>query len=73
MLQLINLLKGIPNIMEIWGHTIMEKVSLLKEIYENWSQEGLQDSFSLEGIRHAGLVSSIANLQKYTIFSDAGW
>ncbi|XP_008776209.2 uncharacterized protein LOC103696382 isoform X2 [Phoenix dactylifera] len=65
-------LRGIPNIMEIWEHTIMEKLSLPKEIYENWSpEEGLQHSFSLEGIPHAGLVSSIANLQNYTIFSDA--
>lgn len=73
MLQLINLLKDNPNIMEIWGPTIMEKMSLLKEIFENWSQERLQHSFSLEGIPHAGLMSSVANLQNYTIFSDAGW
>ncbi|XP_019709474.1 uncharacterized protein [Elaeis guineensis] len=66
-----NVLRGIPNIMEIWGHTITEKMSLLKEIYENWPPERLQHSFSLEGIPNAGLVSSIANLQNYTIFSDA--
>ncbi|KAG1338013.1 hypothetical protein COCNU_04G003190 [Cocos nucifera] len=64
-------LRGIPNIMEMRGHTIMEKMSLLKEIYENWSPERLQHSFSLEGIPHAGLASSVANLQNYTIFSDA--
>lgn len=63
-------LRGIPNIMEICGHTIMEKVALLKEIYENWSAEGYQQS-SLQGIPHAGLVSSIANLQNCIFFSDA--
>ncbi|WOK92755.1 hypothetical protein Cni_G01446 [Canna indica] len=66
-----NLVKGVPNIMEMFGDVIMEKVTSLKDTCQNMSSKRIHHCLSFEGIPYAGLFSSIANFQNDVILCNA--
>ncbi|PWA79453.1 NHL domain-containing protein [Artemisia annua] len=63
--------KGFANIMEICGPLIQEKSSLLKEIPSSSLPQHIATKFSVEGISHAGLVSSVATFQGNIVICDS--
>ncbi|CAL9174578.1 unnamed protein product [Musa hybrid cultivar] len=65
------IVRGVSNIMEMCGDMIMEKVTLLKDIYQNMPSKRLHHCLSFEGIPFAGLFSSVASFQNDVILCDA--
>ncbi|CAH1424569.1 unnamed protein product [Lactuca virosa] len=59
--------KGSANIIEICGQLIKRKSSLVKEIPPSQLP---QNNFSVEGISHAGLLSSVAAFQDNIVICD---
>ncbi|CAH9135975.1 unnamed protein product [Cuscuta epithymum] len=57
------IVRGFSNIMEICGHTIMEKSNILKQVPDGLLKRVVHTSCSLEGVPYAALISSIATLQ----------
>ena len=64
--------EGFANIMEICGPLIQEKSSLLKEIPSSSLPLHIATKFSVEGMSHAGLVSSVATFQGNIVICDSG-
>ncbi|THU62382.1 hypothetical protein C4D60_Mb01t04550 [Musa balbisiana] len=65
------IVRGVSNIMEMCGDMIMEKVTLVKDIYQNMPSKRLHHCLSFEGIPFAGLFSSVASFQNDVILCDA--
>ncbi|KAL3531126.1 hypothetical protein ACH5RR_010448 [Cinchona calisaya] len=65
-------IKGFPNVMEICGQTIMEKLSVMKHIPNDRLQQHIDITYSVDGIPHPGLMSSVAKFKDDVAFSDAG-
>ncbi|GJT00728.1 NHL repeat-containing protein [Tanacetum coccineum] len=63
--------KGFANIMEICGPLILKKSSLLKEIPSSSLPQHIATKVSVEGILHAGLVSSVATFQDNVVICDS--
>ncbi|XP_072974965.1 uncharacterized protein [Typha angustifolia] len=63
--------KVLRGVIDLCERTMMERVSLLKGIYENWSSGAHEQPLSLEGIPYAGHLSSIASFDNYSIFCDS--
>lgn len=64
--------EGFPNIMEICGQILREKMSFCQEMLGNWLQQSVGPKYSIEGLPYAGLMSSFATLQNNIIFCDPG-
>ncbi|CAI9265484.1 unnamed protein product [Lactuca saligna] len=63
--------KGSSKIIEICGHLIKEKSSLVKEILP--SQQLPQNNFSVEGISRAGLLYSVFLAETLDVVQDIDW
>ncbi|KAM7523396.1 hypothetical protein LguiA_013298 [Lonicera macranthoides] len=63
--------KGFPKILEICGHMIMEKSSLLKQMPSHWLQQHVDSNCSLEEFPYAGLMSSAATFQDHIVICDS--
>ncbi|KAJ9548009.1 hypothetical protein OSB04_020552 [Centaurea solstitialis] len=59
------------NIVEICGPLILKKSSLLKDIPANKLPEHIATNFSVNGISHAGLLSSVVTFEDNIVISDA--
>ncbi|URD74888.1 hypothetical protein MUK42_24900 [Musa troglodytarum] len=65
------IVRGVSNIIEMCEDMIMEKVTLLKDIYQNMPSKRLHHCLSFEGIPFAGLFSSVASFQNDVILCGA--
>ncbi|KAJ4728504.1 NHL repeat-containing protein 2 [Melia azedarach] len=61
--------RGLSNVLEICEQLIMEKVSLLKQIPQEWLLHQT-DSRCLNGLPSAGLISSLIAFQNHIIMCD---
>ncbi|XVF32224.1 hypothetical protein REPUB_Repub17cG0062800 [Reevesia pubescens] len=62
--------KGLPNTLELCRHLIMEKVSLLKKMPDYLLQQQTDNDLSLEGLPYAGLISCVTTFQNHIIMCD---
>ncbi|KAL4571917.1 hypothetical protein LXL04_018684 [Taraxacum kok-saghyz] len=62
--------KGSAKIIEICGHLITEKSSILNKIPPSQLPRHLTGTFSVEGIPHAGMVSSVATFEDNIVICD---
>ncbi|XP_077252837.1 NHL domain-containing protein isoform X2 [Tasmannia lanceolata] len=65
-----DVVKGSPNIMELCGDIIMEKISLLEGVIGKCLQQRVDSSCSLTGLPYTGLVSSLATFHNNLVFCD---
>ncbi|KVI12311.1 Six-bladed beta-propeller, TolB-like protein [Cynara cardunculus var. scolymus] len=63
--------KGSAKIVEISGPLILKKSSLLTDIPANKLPQHIATNFSVNGISHAGLLSSVVTFQDNIVISDA--
>lgn len=63
---------GLPRILEICGQQILEKLSPLKDMPHDWSQEQANITSSPEGLPYTGLMSSMTTLPNHPIICDTG-
>ncbi|XP_042482662.1 uncharacterized protein LOC122063074 isoform X2 [Macadamia integrifolia] len=62
--------KGFPNILEIYGEMIMERRSSLKQILHSCLQQKIDHNCSLDGLQYCSLISSLATFQNSIVFCD---
>ncbi|KAI5679987.1 hypothetical protein M9H77_01214 [Catharanthus roseus] len=62
--------KGFPKILEISGQMIKERALLMKHMPDDWLVQQVNTSYSLDGIPHAGLMSSVAKFKDNVIICD---
>ncbi|XP_050364032.1 uncharacterized protein LOC126782770 isoform X2 [Argentina anserina] len=62
--------KGFPKIMDVCGLEIMKKVSLLKQMPDDWLQQQTNAVCSPKRLPYAGLISSLTTLQNHVILCD---
>lgn len=63
--------KGSAKIVEICGPLILKKSSLLTDIPTNKLPQHIATNFSVNGISHAGLLSSVVTFEDNIVISDA--
>ncbi|KAG9149522.1 hypothetical protein Leryth_014298 [Lithospermum erythrorhizon] len=64
------IVKGAEKILENCGPTLLEKSRLLGQFPRDWLERQEYDDFSLEGVPHAGLLSSLAALGDHLFVCD---
>ncbi|EEF41258.1 catalytic, putative [Ricinus communis] len=64
------IIRGFPKILETCGQLITEKVSLLKQMPNDWLQQQIDASCSPEGLPFASLLSSVTTFQNHLIMCD---
>ncbi|ESR56860.1 hypothetical protein CICLE_v10020152mg [Citrus x clementina] len=62
--------KGFSNVLEICGVLVMEKVSLLKQMPQDWLLHQIDSSCSLKELPYAGLISSSIAFQNHILLCD---
>lgn len=58
--------------MEICGEMIKDRANLVKHMPDNWLPQQMNTSYSLDGIPHAGLMSSMVKFKDYVVICDTG-
>ncbi|XP_021274503.1 uncharacterized protein LOC110409476 [Herrania umbratica] len=68
--EIIEVVKGFPNILELCRHLIMEKLSLLKKMPDYLLQDQTDTNLALEGFPYTGLISSVTTFQNHVVMCD---